>query len=88
MTTDSAPLDPEEEANLAAFLSKVSAACNRDSDVPGFVGAQVNEWLAEIAAGNNSGADQANAATGETGGAAGSGEAPTSSSAAEEAKAE
>ena len=49
VTTNSAPMDPEEEANLAAFLTKIQAACQKDSDVPGFVGSQVNEWLAEIA---------------------------------------
>ena len=42
-------MDAEEEANLAAFLTKISAACQRDSDVPGEVGVQVNQWLAELA---------------------------------------
>ena len=42
-------MDAEEQANLATFLAKVSGACKNDSDVPDFIGAQVNEWLAEIA---------------------------------------
>ena len=40
---------------MAAFLQKVSAACQNDNEVPGFVGAQVNEWLAEIMAGGGPG---------------------------------
>ena len=51
MTTNSEPLNAQEEADLAAFLTKISAACKTDSSVPGFVDAQVTEWLGEIAAG-------------------------------------
>ena len=37
ITTNSEPLNEQEEADLAAFLTKVSAACKTDSSVPGFV---------------------------------------------------
>ena len=41
ITTNTEPMDAEEEANLAAFLEKVAGACKNDSSVPGFVGTQV-----------------------------------------------
>ena len=62
VTTQSADLDPEEEAQLAAFLQKVSGACQRDASVPGYVGNQVNEWLAEIA---TTGSGEVGGSTGE-----------------------
>ena len=49
-------MDAEEQANLALFLSKVSKACENDQQLPGFIGAQVNEWLAEIDEGDKAGA--------------------------------
>ena len=39
---------PEEEANLAEFLKKVSVACNNDKSVPDSVGSQVMQWLQEL----------------------------------------
>ena len=30
------------------FLKKIQVACQNDSDVPDFVGAQVGEWLQEL----------------------------------------
>ena len=53
MTTTTEPIDPEEEAKLAAFLTKISGACKDDPEVPGEVGNQVNAWLAEMMAGGN-----------------------------------
>ena len=41
-------LSEEDEINLQAFLMKVQAACGTDKSVPGFVGAQVDEWIKEI----------------------------------------
>ena len=48
-------MDATDEANLAAFLQKVSAACSNDNEIPGFVGSQVNEWLSEIMGGGGAG---------------------------------
>ena len=35
----------DEQENLAAFLKKISKACENDKSVPDFVGQQVNVWM-------------------------------------------
>ena len=42
------PLDQDESAKLADFLTKVSKACKNDKSLPGFIGDQVNTWMAEL----------------------------------------
>ena len=49
-TEPAPPLDAEGQKSLAAFLEKVSGACQKDNSVPSFVGDQVNEWLKEMQA--------------------------------------
>ena len=38
-------LTNEEQENLAAFLKKMTKACENDKDVPDVVGEQLNVWL-------------------------------------------
>lgn len=58
---------PEEEANLAEFLKKVSVACSNDKSVPDTVGSQVMQWLQEIEA-NPQNEQEAGGVSGDCGG--------------------
>ena len=79
VTTDSYQMDAEEQANLAVFLQKIQKACKKDSEVPDFLGPQVDQWLQEIYAEQQpAGAQQDDGAMEDTGAGPGgsTGEAP------------